>query len=204
MMNPFADRTNITSEEIHTLPYGCFEGKITIIEHRSEVKSVVEQLKGENLLGFDTETRPTFRRGQFHHVAMLQLSAKHHAWLFRLHKTGFTPELASILEDPSIIKCGVAIRDDLKALQKLRKFEPDGFVELAHLAKEKGLEVEGLRKLAAILLGIRISKSAQTSNWEVMRLDQKQISYAATDAWVCLEIYQKLLKHKTVHHRPAT
>lgn len=191
-MNPFADRTNITSEEIHSLPYGSFEGRVTLVETREQVAAALEEIEKEKSLGFDTETRPTFTRGQYHKVALLQLASHKHAWLFRLHRTGFTREMANLLENPDILKCGVAIRDDLKALQKLRPFQPEGFVELAHLAKEKGLDVEGLRKLAAILLGIRISKSAQTSNWEVRNLQPKQITYAATDAWVCLEIYQKL------------
>ena len=200
-MNPFAHNTNITSEEIHTLPYGAFQGRITLIDERDDIATAVRQMKKEQVLGFDTETRPTFRRGQFHHVALLQIASAEHAWLFRLHKIGFTPDLSEVLEDPEILKCGVAIRDDLKALQKLRAFQPDGFVELAHLAKEKGLEVEGLRKLAAILLGIRISKGAQTSNWEARSLDKRQLDYAATDAWVCLEIYHRLMKRKTVHPR---
>ena len=195
-MNPFADRTNITSEEIHTLPYGGFEGKVTLVETREQVADAIGQLEKEELLGFDTETRPTFTRGQYHKVALLQLASHKHAWLFRLHRTGVTKEMAALMENPEIIKCGVAIRDDLKALQKIRHFQPEGFVELAHLAKEKGLEVEGLRKLAAILLGIRISKSAQTSNWEARQLQPKQISYAATDAWVCLEIFLKLSHRK--------
>ena len=190
--HPFADRTSIKPEEILTLPYGSFSGRITLVEKPADIKKAIHQISKESILGFDTETRPAFKKGQFYKVALLQLASVEQAWLFRLHHTGFTPEMKALLEDQATMKCGVAIRDDLKALQKLGPFEPGGFVELATLSKEKGLEVEGLRKLAAILLGIRISKSAQTTNWESKILTEKQVEYAATDAWACLEIYRKL------------
>jgi ribonuclease D len=193
-VHPFSDRTNISSEEIQTLPYGCFDGHVSLIDSRAAAERAAIQISKEKILGFDTETRPAFKRGVFHRVALLQLSTNSHAWLFRLHHTGLPESLLEILTDPEIIKCGVAIRDDLKALHKIHPFEPDGFVELAKVAKENGLEVEGLRKLAAILLGIRISKSAQTTNWETRTLTEKQINYAATDAWVCHQIYLQLLK----------
>lgn len=193
MAHPFAERTNIKTEEILTLPYGAFQGKITLVENPKDLKKAIGELSKESILGFDTETRPAFKKGQVYKVAMLQLASVERAWLFRLHHTGFPTELRELLTDVSLIKCGIAIRDDLKALQKLGSFEPGGFVELASLSKQKGLEVEGLRKLAAILLGVRISKSAQTTNWEARRLTDKQIEYAATDAWACLEIYRKLL-----------
>lgn len=192
LTHPFSERTNIKPEEILTLPYGSFRGKITLIQKPADVKKAISQIAKEPFLGFDTETRPSFKKGQFYKVAMLQLATTEQAWLFRLHHTGFPPELIELLEDHNTTKCGVAIRDDLKALQKLGTFEPGGFIELASLSKQKGLEVEGLRKLAAILLGIRISKSAQTTNWESKTLTEKQVEYAATDAWACLEIYRKL------------
>src|SRR5207344_543572 len=107
-----------------------------------------------------------------------------------LKTTGMTDEIIHFLQAESIVKAGVAIRDDIKALQHLKKFKPGGFVELALLSKEAGLEVESVKKLTALLLGFRISKSAQTSNWEADQLNEKQLSYAATDAWVCLEIYK--------------
>jgi len=190
--HPFSDRTSIKPEEILTLPYGSFSGRITLVEKPADIKKAIHQISKESILGFDTETRPAFKKGQFYKVALLQLASVEQAWLFRLHHTGFPPEIMELLSDQTLLKCGVAIRDDLKALQKLGSFDPGGFVELATLSKEKGLEVEGLRKLAAILLGIRISKSAQTTNWESKILTEKQIEYAATDAWACLEIYQKL------------
>ena len=191
--HPFAERTNIKPEEILTLPYGSFRGRIMVVEKPADVKKAITHISKESLLGFDTETRPSFKKGQVFKVAMLQLATADQAWLFRLHHTGFPPELKELLSDQHTTKCGVAIRDDLKALQKIEPFEPGGFIELAALSKQKGLEVEGLRKLAAILLGIRISKSAQTTNWESRILTGKQVEYAATDAWACLEIYRRLL-----------
>ena len=125
-------------------------------------------------------------------MAILQIALPEKVFLIRLMATGITPEIVRFLQSEIILKAGVAIRDDIKALQLLKRFKPAGFVELAHLAKEAGLEVESVKKLAALLLGFRISKSAQTSNWEADQLNEKQISYAATDAWVCLEVYRKL------------
>ena len=191
-MLPFADRLTITPEEILTLPYGGFQGAIRLIDDRRGIRSAIEELSQEKLLGFDTETRPCFRKGEFHHVALLQLATRDKAWLFRLNKIGLTAEVLELLSMTGIEKCGIAIRDDLKGLQKLKPFDPGGFIELATLSRESGLQVEGLRKLAAILLGIRISKSSQTTNWEASVLTDKQIEYAATDAWASLEIYHRL------------
>jgi ribonuclease D len=193
-VHPYSDRKNISSEEIQTLPYGSFKGHVQLIETPAAAERIAHQLSKEKILGFDTETRPAFKSGVVHRVALLQLSTNTHAWLFRLHHTGLPENIIEILSAPEIIKCGVAIRDDLKALQRLKSFLPDGFIELAKLAKENGLEVEGLRKLSAILLGLRISKSAQTTNWEARALTEKQINYAATDSWVCHQIYHQLLK----------
>lgn len=195
-MLPFADRLNITPEEILTLPYGGFQGKIHLIDSRDGIRRAAEAIASQPLLGFDTETRPSFRKGEFHHVALLQLATREEAWLFRLNRIGLTEDLIRLLAETNIAKCGVAIRDDLKGLQKLEPFDPGGFIELATVSKEAGLQVEGLRKLAAILLGIRISKSAQTTNWESRVLTDKQIEYAATDAWASLEIYNKLVQRK--------
>lgn len=150
-------------------------------------------IKQATVLGFDTETRPSFRRGEFHKVALLQFAIPDKAFLVQIHKTGVTEEIAHILSDENIIKAGVAIRDDIKALQKFRRFNPGGFVDLAVMARDSGLEVESVKKLTALLLGFRISKTAQTSNWEAPSLTEKQIEYAATDAWVCFEIYKKLM-----------
>ncbi|MFM7194449.1 MAG: 3'-5' exonuclease [Bacteroidota bacterium] len=202
-MLPFADRLNITPEEILTLPYGGFTGNIQLIDTREGIRKAVEEIAAQDMLGFDTETRPSFKKGEFHHVALLQLATREQAWLFRLNRIGLDAELVRILSESIIAKCGVAIRDDLKGLQKLEPFAPGGFIELATVSKEAGLQVEGLRKLAAILLGIRISKSSQTTNWESRVLTDKQIEYAATDAWASLEIYNRLIERKKSVAQPG-
>jgi len=115
-----------------------------------------------------------------------------------MHQTGLPEEIISIFQNDDIIKAGVAIRDDIKALQKINRFQPASFIELSAMARASGLQVESVKKLAGLLLGFRISKSAQTSNWEAPTLTEKQLEYAATDAWVCLEIYRHL-KHKYLH-----
>jgi hypothetical protein len=154
------------------------------------------EIKEHEVVGFDTETRPSFVRGQIHIVSLLQLAIPHKVFLIRLNHTGLAGEIMRFFENDAVIKAGVGIRDDIKILNKLGKFEPAGFTELSTMAREAGLEVESVKKLAALLLGFRISKGAQTSNWEAETLSEKQLMYAATDAWVCLEIYRKLIKHK--------
>ena len=191
-------RITITAEEINNLPLRTFTGKIHVISDADQLVRVVEEIKSHKVVGFDTETRPSFKKGQVFQVSLLQLAIPRKVFLIRLNHTGITPELASLFSTPALVKAGVGIRDDLKALQKLRNFEPAGFKDLSGLAKEAGLQVESVKKLTALLLGFRISKSAQTSNWEVATFTQKQIEYAATDAWVCLELYH-ILKRKDTH-----
>jgi ribonuclease D len=143
-------------------------------------------------VGFDTETKPVFVRGHQNSVALMQIALPDKVFLVRLKHTGLLPPLVRFLETEEVMKAGVALRDDIKALQRLKQYRPGGFIELAELSKQAGLQVESVKKLTALLLGFRISKSAQTSNWEADTLNEKQLIYAATDAWVCLEIYHRL------------
>jgi len=186
------EKTSISNEEINLLPQGAFEGPIEVISDADHAREAFREIKHHKNVGFDTETKPVFVRGHFNKVAILQLAIPDKAFIFRLRSTGLTPEMVHFLQEENIQKIGVAIRDDIKALQHLKKFTPQSFVDLAPLSKAAGLEVESVKKLTALLLGFRISKSAQTSNWEADELNEKQISYAATDAWVCLKIYEKL------------
>jgi ribonuclease D len=185
-------KINISPEEINNLPLKTFEGKTVVVSDASQLPKVIKEIEKYEVVGFDTETRPSFKRGQFYQVALLQLAVPKKAFLIRMNHTGLTEEIAELFSNEKIIKAGVGIRDDVKALQKLRPFEPAGFYDLSTLAKQAGLQVESVKKLTALLLGFRISKSAQTSNWEAVNFTQKQIEYAATDAWVCLELYEKL------------
>ena len=185
-------RISITVEEINSLPLRTFEGKTSVISNPDQLGKIVKEIESHGVVGFDTETRPSFKKGQVYQVALLQLAIPNKVFLIRLNHTGVTEELAGLFSNASVIKAGVGIRDDLKALQKLRPFEPVNCYDLSTMAKEAGLQVESVKKLTALLLGFRISKSAQTSNWEVGTFTQKQIEYAATDAWVCLKLYDKL------------
>ena len=185
-------KTNITAEELNALPLKAFSGKVALITEASKLAAATREIEKHGIVGFDTETRPSFKRGQIFKVALLQLALPSKVFLIRVQQTGLPDELVSVFENEQIIKAGVAIRDDIKALQKISRFHPGSFVELSTLAKGVGLQVESVKKLAGLLLGFRISKSAQTSNWEAATLTEKQLEYAATDAWVCLEIYKRL------------
>jgi ribonuclease D len=189
---PLFSRVNITNDEINALPLHAFDGTINVIQDKDDLPAIFNEISKHKLVGFDTETKPVFVKGQRHNVALMQIALPDRVYLIRIKVTGVTPEIISFLENENIFKVGVGVRDDIKALQALKKFTAAGFVELADMARNAGLEVESVKKLTAVLLGFRISKSAQTSNWEADRLDTKQVSYAATDAWVCLNIYRKL------------
>ena len=186
------DRITITNEEINALPLGAFEGPVNIIDQADQLEEALAEIRKHSVVGFDTETKPVFVSGQFNHVSLVQIALPKKVFLVRLKSVGMAPQIIHFFENEKILKAGVALRDDIKALQKLKHFKADGFFELAELAKQSGLQVESVKKLTALLLGFRISKSAQTSNWEAASFNEKQISYAATDAWVCLNIYNKL------------
>lgn len=182
----------ISKEELNELPVESFNGEIIVVDYERDAKKIVHILKRADVLGFDTETRPTFKKGIKNNVALLQLSTEKTAFIFRLKKMGLPDCLKEILADPNIIKAGVAIKDDILALKKLGRFNPSGFVEIQDWVKDFEIENFGLKKLSGLLLGFRISKAQQTSNWEADQLTEAQIRYAATDAWVSLEIYNKL------------
>ena len=188
-----AFKTHITAEEINQLPLKCFDGKVVLVSDAAEVAKAFKEISKHDVVGFDTETRPSFHKGQHYSVALLQLALPAKVFLVRLNETGITDDMVEFFENPKILKAGVGVRDDIRIMQKLKRFKAEGFTELTTLSKEAGLQVESVKKLTALLLGFRISKSAQTSNWEATTLNEKQISYAATDAWVCLEIYKKLM-----------
>jgi ribonuclease D len=183
---------NITAEEIKILGMKHFEGEIVVVDNHSHFRSIIKRFSHSTLLGFDTETKPTFRKGRKNKVSLLQLSDSRLACLFRINRIGLPDELIRILSNPEITKAGVAIHDDIKVLNHIRHFVPAGFVDLQSFVKSFGIESSGLKKLAAIVLGFRISKSQQVTDWEVVELSEAQKVYAATDAWVCYEVYKKL------------
>jgi ribonuclease D len=184
----------ISFDQLKALPMKSFTGEILVIDKPESVPRAVEMLREYKMLGFDTETKPAFRKGVINEVALLQFAAKEKAFIFRLKNTGLPEILASLLASEKILKAGVAIRDDIKSLQKLRRFTPGGFIELQDMVKKYNITDSGLRKLSGIILGIQISKSQQVSNWEREVLTDAQLVYAATDAWVCHEIYRILVE----------
>jgi len=183
----------ISKTEVNELPLGQFQGEIHLIDDPQLIPDVVGELRQYVRLGFDTETRPAFKKGVSYDVSLLQLSTLDQAFLFRLNHLGFPDSIKRLLEDPKIVKIGAAVRDDLRALRKLNEnFTPLSFFDLNEELKKIGFHNVGVRNLSAMVLNIRISKSEQVSNWEAEKLTEKQKLYAATDAWACLEIFEEL------------
>ncbi len=185
---------SISKDEINQLPLGQFEGEMFLIENLEEVDEAAEFLVKQRIIGFDTETKPAFRRGVINPVALLQLSTSTQAFLFRLNTIGGFPDsLRNVLEKENIVKVGAAVHDDIKGLAKLTdSFYPQSFFDLNDELKKVGFHNVGVRNLCGMVLKMRISKAEQVSNWEAVQLTEKQQRYAATDAWACLEIFQKL------------
>jgi len=187
-------RKTISRDELNSLPLGSFKGNIRVIEDLEGINEVLPLIKKAKCLGFDTETRPSFSKGSNNRIALLQLATNDDAFLFRINKTKLPDTLVRILSDKDIIKVGAAIRDDIKGLRKYTNFTPAGFVELQNYVSDFGIESNGLRKLAGIVLDFRISKRYQVSNWENKKLSEGQLKYAATDAWVSYKVYSMLEK----------
>ncbi len=188
-------RPTITSEEIELLPQAEFPGEIVVIDSiDNRFYQSIDYLKNQKIIGFDTETRPTFTANSKKNlVALLQLSGKERAYIYRLHAIGLTFQMIEILTNPFIIKVGAAIYEDIRSLQYHSLFEAKGFIDLQSIVSDWGIEEKSVRKLAAIILGQRVSKTQQLSNWESAELTLAQINYAAIDAWVCQKMYLKLL-----------
>lgn len=186
----------ITPQELEKLEYATFPGKIYVIDSvGAEFNRAIAYLRSQKIIGFDTETRPTFTPSQPRYgVALLQLSGPDKAFLFRVNSIGMHRRLCNLLASPKIIKVGAAIHDDIRGLQRLRDFRADGFVDLQKIVCEWGIRDKSVKKMAAIILGIRISKTQQLSNWEAEKLSDSQCMYAATDAWVCREMYLELMR----------
>ena len=186
-----AEKREISKAEINELSLIAWEGEIKILESFEEMEAAASVLANESHLGFDTETRPSFKKGDYYPPALIQLATEHCVYLFRISKTKTFDPLLPILESSDILKTGVAIKDDVKELRAMKDFTPSGFVEIADITVKLGYGNRGLRALAGLLLQGRISKAAQVSNWARPELDDKQVHYAATDAWISREIYRR-------------
>ena len=186
---------SITPDEMGKLDFASFPGKIYVIDSvGSQFNRAMAYLRSQKVIGFDTETRPTFSPDQPRYgVALLQLSGPDKAFLFRINKMGLHRRLCNLLASDKIIKVGAAIHDDIRTLAMKRDFIPAAFVDLQKIVCEWGIRDKSVKKMAGIILGFRVSKTQQLSNWEAERLSDAQCKYAATDAWVCREMYLKLM-----------
>lgn len=191
-VNNFTDK--ISNEETAQLPAIEFGGRICIIDHERDIVEACKVLAAEPVIGFDTETRPSFRPGVTFRVSLLQLSTPTVCYLFRLNRIPLAKPILQLLENKQVLKVGADVAGDLRALHQIRHFREAGFIDLQSIAPQWGIGEKSLRKLSAIVLGQRVSKAQRLSNWEATTLTDKQQLYAATDAWVCTRIYEKLLR----------
>jgi ribonuclease D len=172
MSNLFPE--NITFEEIKNLDLKWFEGEIVVVDNYETFRRILPKVMNSEVLGFDTETRPSFKKGSKNKVSLIQLANSEIACLFRINKIGIPDELLTLLTDPGVIKAGVAIHDDIRFLSGVRKFKPEGFIDLQGFVKDYGIQSSGLKKLTAIILGFRISKRQQVTDWEAEKHSEAQ------------------------------
>lgn len=186
--------SSISPQELNALPKAAFTGEIVVLDKLGKsFDEAVAYLSSQKVLGFDTESRPCFSNDEKPHgVSLLQLSSADRAFLFRIKKTGMPANLLDLLANGKIIKVGAAVRDDVQGLEKYHKFEARSFLDLQKMVHQYGIQDISVKKMAAIILGVKISKTQQLSNWEAETLSDAQKAYAATDAWVCREMYLKL------------
>ncbi len=191
-------QAKIDKEIVKDLPIAQTDCQIELIDSPDEVDKAVKYLLRSKVVGFDTESKPSFTKGKSNKIALMQISTQKRCFLFRLQMIGKNQRLKEFLENENIKKIGVAIHGDLRNLRVWSKFEPKNFVDLQNIVGDYGIEELGLQKIYAIIFGKKISKSQQLSNWEAKILNRAQQVYAATDAWACRQIYLKLTKNKTV------
>lgn len=180
---------NISKEEVSSLPIRRYEGEIVLVEDERALGLAAEDIHAQQVVGFDTETRPAFRVGESHLPALAQVATARAVYLFPLQRLNCAAVLAPLLAAQHIVKAGISLADDLKKLKQLVAFEEAAVLDLGHVARRHGLKQTGLRNLTGLLLGTRIPKGAKTTNWAARQLSPQQITYAATDAWACRALY---------------
>ena len=178
--------------KIAALPRVLFKGRIVVVLTERDADKAVRYLLSQPILGVDTETRPSFKKGETHQVALLQVSSYDVCFLFRLNQLGMSPSVKRLLEDTRVPKIGLSLRDDLLSLHKLADFNAGYFIDLQDHMREIGVEDLSLQKLYANFFAQKISKREQLTNWEADILQDKQKLYAATDAWSCIMLYEEL------------
>jgi len=201
MLEPFPEN-RISKDYINSLPPLRFPGRIVLINQPEQIRRAARRLRRHRLLGFDTESRPAFKKGESYPVSLIQLSTPDTAYLFHLPQMEIDDRLAKILSSKRIKKIGIALNNDLDKLSDLRPMKAAGFIDLSRLAAEKGIIQQGARSLVARYLHQRLIKSAQRTNWARLELTEKQKIYAATDAWVCLRLYPLIMADKRVYPAP--
>jgi ribonuclease D len=174
------------------LPVASFQGRIVVITSAGETEKAVKFLLSQPILGVDTETRPSFRKGDNYKVALLQVSTEDICFLFRLNKTGMTPAIIRLLENTDVPMIGLSWHDDILSLKRRTDFKPGRFIDLQNLVGQLGIEDLSLQKLYANIFGKKISKRQQLTNWDRDTLDDRQKLYAATDAWACIQLYKEI------------
>lgn len=184
--------STIDKDALAKLPIEVFGGNIIIVQKRSEVKAACEYLNKFDLLGFDSETRPSFKKGVTNKISLIQLSSEDACVLFRLNKIGMPDCLTKILTNPEIRKIGLSVRDDFNAIRRRKSLIPANFLDLQVFVKQFGIDDSSLQRIYGILFGKKISKGQRLSNWDAENLSEAQKKYAALDAWACLRIYSKL------------
>ena len=184
----------MTAEEINTRPIASYDGAVHIIRTAAELENAVAELCREAVLGFDTETKPAFQKGETNPISLIQLAGARAVYIIQLKHVSPSAQLGQLLSDRHIIKAGIDVKQDITKLKKNIDCDYKGFVDVSQLAKDAGIKNFSMRGLAAVLLGVRIAKSMQVSNWARSTLLPSQIKYAATDAWISREIYMRLQK----------
>lgn len=189
---PFEIDERISREAMNDLPIRRYDGPVHLVASDSDLEDALRDIRRAGVVGFDTETRPAFRPGESYLPSLVQLATANAVYLMQVQQRDCSAALREVFSSDGIVKAGVSVTDDLRGLKKLFEFEERGVVDLGRIAKGHGLKQTGVRNLAGLFLGVRIPKGAKTTNWAARRLSPQQITYAATDAWVCRELYLRL------------
>jgi ribonuclease D len=199
---------SISREALAALPIRRYEGKVRLVETAQDLDQARSDIRRERIIGLDTETRPAFRKGESHLPCLVQAATEHAVYLFQLRRADVLPLIAELMAGANVIKAGVGLAHDLRQLKQVVPFEERNAIDLGHIARRCGLDQTGVRNLAGLLLGFRIPKGNRTSNWAATVLSPAQITYAATDAWACRELYlcfesRGLLQQRIASEQPV-